>query len=367
MEFPDIIWNSGFSSSLTRYIMAMLSPVAYLVYLLHRFPKRYSPYLRSLCYLFSANFFISVTLQLTDKVDFAESVWITHICFFIMVITLSAIIIHRFYKEKPVSLDFKLECVGMILLTCAIAVEVYLYYRLEYMMSGSFLRFGLFVYISCLAAALIMDSRNRREEAIRVGQELQNSRLRLMISQIQPHFIYNTLSSVRTLIKIDPDKAYDLVYDFSKYLRANIDSIGQDGMIPFSRELEHIKNYCGIEKLRFGDKLSLVYHIEADDFLVPPLTVQPLVENAIKHGIRGKSGIGTVKVHSFEEDTCYVIEVLDNGAGFDTSAEAPRNSAGLKNIQFRLEKIADARLEISSIPEKGTRAVVILPKKKAAE
>ena len=367
VELPDIIWGSSFSASLTRYIMAMISPVAYLLYLLHRFPKIYSPYLRRLCYLFSANFFFSVIFQLTDQADFAESAWVNHVCLLIMVITLAAIVRDRFQKEKPVSLYFKLECLGMFLLTCAIGVEIFNYYRMEYMMSGSFMRFGLCAYIGCLAAALLMDTRNRREEAVRVGEELQNSRLRLMVSQIQPHFIYNTLSSIRTLIKLDPDKAYDLVYDFSKYLRANIDSIGQDGMIPFSRELEHIKNYCNIEKIRFGDKLTLLYDIEAADFLVPPLTVQPLVENAIKHGIRGKSGMGAVKVHSYEEDSCYVIEVLDNGAGFDTSAETPKNSAGLKNIRFRLEKIADARLEISSIPEKGTRAVVFLPKKEAVE
>ena len=183
-----------------------------------------------------------------------------------------------------------------------------------------------------------------------------------MISQIQPHFIYNTLSSIRTLIKLDPDRAYNLVYDFSKYLRANIDSIGQGGMIPFAQELEHIRNYCNIEKVRFGDKLALVYEIGPDGFEVPPLTVQPLVENAIKHGIRGKNGDGTVKVSTFEDEHSYMVEVLDDGAGFDPAAGVPKTSAGLENIRLRLQEIAGACLEINSIPGKGPRAIVRIPK-----
>ncbi|EEG52718.1 sensor histidine kinase, partial [Enterocloster asparagiformis] len=177
-----------------------------------------------------------------------------------------------------------------------------------------------------------------------------------------PHFIYNTLSSIRTLIKLDPDRAYNLVYDFSKYLRANIDSIGQGGMIPFAQELEHIRNYCNIEKVRFGDKLALVYEIGPDGFEVPPLTVQPLVENAIKHGIRGKNGDGTVKVSTLEDEHSYMVEVLDDGAGFDPAAGVPKTSAGLENIRLRLQEIAGACLEINSIPGKGTRAIVRIPK-----
>ena len=271
-------------------------------------------------------------------------------------------ILQRIRKERSLSAYFKLECAGIGFLALSLGAEMVLHYRMEYMRSGDYLRSGLFGYIICLFAALLMDTRKKREEAARMGRELQDSRLRLMISQIQPHFIYNTLSSIRTLIKLDPDRAYSLVYDFSKYLRANIDSIGQGGMIPFARELEHIQNYCNIEKVRFGDKLSLVYDIGPDGFEVPPLTVQPLVENAIKHGIRGKNGGGTVKVRTAEDENSYLVEVLDDGAGFDTGAEVSRSSAGLENIRLRLREIAGAGLEINSIPGKGTRAIVRIPK-----
>lgn len=362
VEFPGFIWEFGFGMAVARDILTMVCPLPYLLYLMHRFPREYQPVFRKLCYLFSANFFISLILQLINVADFAEMTWTTHVCLGIMFLVLLAVILKRVRKERPLGAYFKLECAGMAILALSLGGEMILHYRMEYMKSGDYLRSGLFIYILCLFAALLMDTKQKREETARIGRELQDSRLRLMISQIQPHFIYNTLSSIRTLIKLDPDRAYNLVYDFAKYLRANIDSIGQGGMIPFARELEHIKNYCNIEKVRFGERLSLVYEIGPDNFEVPPLTVQPLVENAIKHGIRGKNGDGTVKVCTAEDESCYVVEVLDDGAGFDTSAGAPRTSAGLENIRLRLQEIAGAGLEINSIPGKGTRAIVRIPK-----
>lgn len=362
VEFPAFIWEFGFAMATARDVLTMICPLPYLLYLMHRFPREYQPAFRRLCYLFFANFFISMILQMTNVADFMETAWMTHVCLGIMFLVLLAVILQRIRKERSLSAYFKLECAGIGFLALSLGAEMVLHYRMEYMRSGDYLRSGLFGYIICLFAALLMDTRKKREEAARMGRELQDSRLRLMISQIQPHFIYNTLSSIRTLIKLDPDRAYSLVYDFSKYLRANIDSIGQGGMIPFARELEHIQNYCNIEKVRFGDKLSLVYDIGPDGFEVPPLTVQPLVENAIKHGIRGKNGGGTVKVRTAEDENSYLVEVLDDGAGFDTGAEVSRSSAGLENIRLRLREIAGAGLEINSIPGKGTRAIVRIPK-----
>lgn len=362
VEFPGFIWEFGYVMTMARYVLSMICPLPYLFYLMHRFPREYQPAFRRLSYMFSANFFVLVILHMTNVADFMETAWVTHACLVIMFLVLLSIILARFRRERPLDAYFKLECGGMAFLALSLCAEIALYYRMDYMKSGDYLRIGLFGYIGCLFAALLMDTRHKREESARIGRELQDSRLRLMISQIQPHFIYNTLSSIRTLIKLDPDRAYNLVYDFSKYLRANIDSIGQGGMIPFARELEHIRNYCNIEKVRFGDKLALVYEIGPDGFEVPPLTVQPLVENAIKHGIRGKNGDGTVKIRTSEDENSYMVEVLDDGAGFDPAVAAPKTSAGLENIRLRLQEIAGACLEINSIPGKGTRAIVRIPK-----
>lgn len=362
VEFPDILWNSAFVASLARYLLVMSCPVAYLLYLSHRFPPKYRPWLERLCGLMAINFFALCILQLLDIADFPETVWITHLWMMLMIGVVFFMILKRFREEKPVSLCLVFECAGFVILSVTILAEVVLYYQAEYMRSGNYLRHGMFVYIFCLSTAFFLDVYGKQMEADRIGRELQESRLRLMVSQIQPHFVYNTLSSIRTLIRLDPDRAYQLVYDFAKYLRANIDSIGQEGTIPFSQELGHVKTYCGIEQVRFGDKLKLIYEIGADDFSLPPLTVQPLVENAIKHGIRGKAGAGTVRVRSFYKDGYYVVEVLDDGAGFDMKAERPAGSYGLENIRVRLEEVSNARLEISSIPGKGTKAAIYVPK-----
>ena len=126
-----------------------------------------------------------------------------------------------------------------------------------------------------------------------VTQRLQESQLELMMGQIQPHFIFNTLSSIRTLVMVDPPIAYDMIYDFSNYLRANVDNVTNLEGIPFASEVSHIKSYVNIEKVRFGDRLSMEYDIQIDSFIVPPLSIQPLVENAIKHGVCRKPEGGT--------------------------------------------------------------------------
>lgn len=361
VDFPDILWDTTFTTFLSRYLLVMICPIPYLMYLLHRFPRRYSPVFRVLAVMFSINLFVITLLQILNAADFVETVCVTHVLIIVLFLCMAVILVDRIRRERPLSFDFLLECAGILILAATILSEIYLYHEREYLRSGDYLRLGLFAYIGCLFIALLIDILRKKEEADRTGQELQESRMRLMISQIQPHFIYNTLSSIRTLIKLNPDQAYDLVYDFSKYLRANIDSIGQEGTVPFAKELEHIKSYCRIEQLRFGKKLTVLYDIEEDQFFVPPLTIQPLVENAIKHGIRGMTGSGTVKIHSFKRGNEYVVEVLDDGVGFDMDTEAPTGSAGLANIRFRLKEIAYSNLEITSIPEKGTKAVVTVP------
>lgn len=361
VDFPDILWDISFMTFLARYLFVMICPVPYLMYLLHRFPRRYSSCFRLLAVIFSLNFFILTMLQILDLADFVETAKFTHFWMVVLFLCTAAVLMDRTRRERPLTFDFVLECIGILGLIASILGEIYLYHAREYIRSGDYLRLGLFGYIGCLFTALLLDILKKQEEAERTGQELQESRLRLMISQIQPHFIYNTLSSIRTLIKLNPDQAYDLVYDFSKYLRANIDSIGQEGSVPFAKELEHIKNYCRIEQIRFGKKLTVLYEIEEDQFPVPPLTIQPLVENAIKHGIRGKTGGGTVKIHSFKREQEYVVEVLDDGVGFEDGAENHTGAAGLANIRFRLKEIADSTLEINSIPGKGTKAVVTVP------
>ena len=142
----------------------------------------------------------------------------------------------------------------------------------------------------------------------------------LMLSQINPHFIYNTLSTIASMCDISPAQAKRLTIDFSQYLRQNLSTLSHEGTIPFDEEIRHIECYLKIEKERFRERLNVAYSIQCRDFAIPPLSIQPLVENAVKHGVTKKQEGGTVKVSTYETDTHYVIEVKDDGIGFDTEA-----------------------------------------------
>ena len=187
----------------------------------------------------------------------------------------------------------------------------------------------------------------------------------LIQSQMKPHFIFNTLGAIRTLIMSSPKTAYDMTTNFSKYLRANINNIGPGEKVSFSQELDHIKAYLAIELERFKDRLFVEYDIQCTEFNIPPLSIEPLVENAVKHGVCKRIKGGTVKISSIEYEDRYEVIVEDNGVGFDVNileSEAKANSVGLKYIIIRLKELADADFEIVSKKGKGTKATVTIKK-----
>ena len=253
----------------------------------------------------------------------------------------------------------------------------------------NFTMLSTLIYFLMLYFKTIME---QEEEIIR------QTRIEVMYSQIGPHFIFNTLSAIYGLVDRNPKKAKEAINYFSEYLRGNIDSIGKTGWVSFEEELRHIDSYVWIEKMRFGDELAVEYDIDTMDFEVPPLSVQPLVENAIKHGIHKKNGPGKVTISTWEDDNDYIVEVVDDGVGFDTTefektekyeiknatdrglglrkkreaqkqeAENPhkdgRTHVGLDNTRARLIGSGRGKLEIFSKPGEGTKAVITIFKDK---
>ena len=195
-----------------------------------------------------------------------------------------------------------------------------------------------------------------------VEAELKDSRISIMLSQIQPHFIYNTLGTIERMCLKDPQKAFELVRNFSLYLRGNFSELDSVTPIRFAEELKHVEYYINIEKVRFPD-MSIEYDVEATEFVLPALSVQPLVENAIKHGLMRLETGGTVKVHSYETPTHFCVEVTDDGVGFDTDAPIDeKKHVGLRNIRGRLKAMVDGDLILESKPGVGTKAVIMIPK-----
>ena len=195
-----------------------------------------------------------------------------------------------------------------------------------------------------------------------VEAELKERRVAIMLSQIQPHFIYNTLGTIERMCLKDPQKAFDLVRNFSLYLRGNFSELDSVTPIRFTEELKHVEHYVNIEKVRFPD-MTIVYDVAATEFVLPALSVQPLVENAIKHGLMRLESGGTVVIRSFETPTHFCVEVKDDGVGFDPTLPLDeKKHVGLRNIRGRLKAMVDGDLILESKPGSGTKAVVMIPK-----
>ena len=199
-------------------------------------------------------------------------------------------------------------------------------------------------------------------ERIVLNAQLTESRISTMMSQIRPHFIYNTLGSIEQLCNFDPPKAGELVHNFAKYLRGNFGELDNPKPILMSQEMEHVHYYVSIENVRFPD-MTFSFEMESDNFLIPALTIQPIVENAIKHGLMKLPKGGTIRVVSYETDTHYCVSVEDDGAGFDTGLLLDdRKHVGIRNIRERLKAMVNGELTIESTIGVGTKVLITIPK-----
>ncbi len=201
------------------------------------------------------------------------------------------------------------------------------------------------------------------------SSELQEVKTSAMISQIQPHFLFNSLTAIMRLCDTDPKAAKKAIADFADYLRMNLESIKSNDLIPFDTELQHIEIYFNFEKMRFGDKLKFEKDISVKNFVLPPLSIQPLVENAIKHGINKKKEGGTVKLSVYETETDYCIKVSDDGVGFEVGAEydKTRKHIGLENVTQRLDYMCKGKILVESEVGVGTTVSVLIPKESIYE
>ncbi len=197
-------------------------------------------------------------------------------------------------------------------------------------------------------------------------RKISEMKTRLMLSQMQPHFLYNCLNSIYYLCGSDPEKAQQAVADFSDYLRANMDSLGKEGLVPFREELTHVKKYIALEKMRFERGLQVKYDLESDDFEIPVLTLQPIVENAVKHGIEKRPNGGTVTITTEEQDDGILLTVQDDGVGFDVNAPYPANRThiGIRGVRERIERLEGGQMFIESQIGIGTTVVLKIPLKR---
>ena len=167
------------------------------------------------------------------------------------------------------------------------------------------------------------------------------------------------------MIRTDANTAYDMLYDFSKFLRASLDALQQEEMIPFSVELEQIRAYLNIENKRFSNRIQAKYEIETENFKIPALTVEPLVVNAVRHGLRKGKDAGMVTLRTKETSNFIMIEIQDDGVGFDTEewerTEENHSYMGISNVRSRLVRQIKAEFSIKSIVGEGTTVQIRIP------
>ena len=219
----------------------------------------------------------------------------------------------------------------------------------------------LALFADCTAAAS-EDAAAAREQAALKDKELAEARLATVTSQIRPHFLFNTLDGIYYLVAEDPARAQQAIDEFSSYLRANLESLEQAAAVPIEKELSHVRTYLDLEKMSMEDLLEFDIDAQAGGFCVPVLSVQTLVENAVKHGVGKKPGGGRVSVRTREEDSCFVVEVSADGVGFDPATAGGEGHIGLENTRMRLEALCNGELAVQSIPDGGATVTMRVPK-----
>lgn len=229
------------------------------------------------------------------------------------------------------------------------------------------MRIGMLLTVLLQLTSLVFATKKHYDEMLKIQEmqtELLQARVSIMVSQIQPHFMYNSLTSIAMLCEKDPKTAKKATIEFAEYLRGNMNSLKEKNPVPFETELKHLKTYLSLEKMRFGEDLNIVYDIQTTEFVIPLLSVQPLVENAVKHGVGMLEDGGTVTIATREYDDRFEVTVTDNGVGFDVnrSFNDGRSHVGIENCKSRLDSMCHGTLLIESEKGKGTKSTITIPK-----
>ena len=264
-----------------------------------------------------------------------------------MILNLVAIIRRRDRLTKKYFWAF-LICAVPLTATMLIQMVIYGLY---------FIGIGIALSALTMYALVLTD---QIERYVQQQRELAHQRASIMVLQMRPHFIYNTMTSIYYLCQQDTEKAQSVILDFTTYLRKNFTAIASDHTIPFPEELEHTRAYLAVEQAQFEDDLFVDYDTPHTLFRVPPLTLQPIVENAVKHGMDPDSEPLHISIRTRKTDSGSEILVEDDGPGYDRADDSEPHIA-LPNIRERLELMCGGRLEISPRDGGGTVVRILVP------
>ncbi len=265
----------------------------------------------------------------------------------IMLLNDTAAIRRRRLLSRKVYMSF---FIALIPMTVTVLVQTFV---------DAFLLLDVCMVLSALSMYGLVLS-DQIEQDLCQQREIAQQRASIMVLQMRPHFIYNTMTSIYCLCSQDPEKAQQVVMDFTTYLRKNFTAVASAAPIPFSSELEHTHAYLAVEQAQYSKSLTVEYDTPHTFFRVPPLTLQPIVENAVKHGRDPNAGPLHISIRTRKTDTGSEITVSDNGCGYDPADDSEPHIA-LKNIRQRLELMCGGSLTITPNDGGGTTVTVTIP------
>lgn len=320
--------------------------------------KPYKKYYQVLLILLSV---LSAIMLVFHTFEVVNLVNLVNLWFLLSIILLIGLAIISYYTDRSnENKDNKLILQSTIVLLLGMIIECIIAVVDIQLFKGLYITLSLLVVFTISLNSIILNyvkSENNRRFLSEENERLTSS---ILLSQIKPHFLYNALNSISYLCKKNPQQADIAVVKFSRYLRQNMKSIEDTDMIDFTNEVEHIKNYLYLEQIRFPN-IEFKFEIMFDDFEIPPLCIQPIVENSVKHGASKNPDGGFVSLKSFKTEKYIIIEVLDNGIGFDDQKII--KGTGLSNISRRFAMHLNADVEFQSQIGKGTVVRVKIPRR----
>lgn len=338
----------------TRYMIEYLSPRVKVNPFFWRLSLALGSIYMLLCVIsmYNGMFFVFLEGNIYQR---GGSFWISQLIPFLLYgISVFMVIVYRRYLDKKEIVSF---LVYIIFPIGAMIIQIQ-FYGISLLTPAIMLSL-LFIFVNIQLKGEIMIKDQEKE--------LAESKIAVMNTQIQSHFLYNILALIRQLCDSDPALAKEAITEFSFFLRANMSALNDisegRGMISFEQEIGHVKNYLKLEKMRFGDRLKVVYEIGPMDFQLPSLSIQPLVENAVRHGILRKEEGGTVTIRSEEDGSGFMVTIQDDGVGMEPASDdgGERIHIGIKNVKSRIAAMCGGSVEICENPGKGTVAVIRIP------
>ena len=301
--------------------------------------------------LIAAQFMDAVYYVTDDNRFFRGPLWALWLVPLVVIMLLNiAGVIRR--RKKLSKKYFIALLVYLVPMTAAIILHMFISVEL-------YIIFGMALLAMMMFVLILMDN---MEQFARQQQEIAHQRTNALMLQIRPHFVYNTLTSIYCMIEDNPAKAKEVTGEFTNYLRNNFTAMSQDKPIPFTKELEHTKAYLAVEQARFEGQIFFEFDTPVVNFRLPALTLQPIVENAVKHGVDPELDPLYISVITNETENGVEISVIDTGPGFgEIDNDEPH--IALKNIRERLEMMCNGTLTISPRDGNGTVVRVTIPER----